>query len=560
VAYSHTRTSLLVIALALWVVPGTAQAVDRSASPATLGSAFAAAQAGDRILLDAGDYGTFRGGQKSGTVTIRPAAGATASMRLDLNGASNLRFEGLTISRADLSATTRNVAVVGSRFTGMATLRDGPGLNILFDGNTHDDINVCDGCLEGRVHITGGTGNRTPNGIVISNSHFSGGNADGIQNGGYGTQIGPGNEFENLLQGDPDLAHTDPIQLYGSHHTHIVGNYLHDNEMTIMAADGPDHELIEHNVIVANHDARAVNLGSDDGSIVRHNTLIGTVMHKAGTPGSPSVGTVIKDNIITGGITRLNGSSAAEEDYNLVRNGDHSGPHDRRGTPVFLGGAQPSTHAGFRLAAGSPGKGAASDGTDMGALFGDATPPAAPPAGAPQAPATVPTIDLLRPAPGGFVRRKLKVAVTAADDSGIARVAVRLDRRRLGSDARAPYSWQARTRRVSRGWHTVTARAFANDGQVSSVAVTVLRRPSGHAGRRRAAARGAWRVRTQPAAGGGTVVQARGPARRSAKVALTRCGKSNGRRVVRLRLRTGRDRVARVVRRAPRLCVQSVRP
>ena len=78
-----------------------------------------------------------------------------------------------------------------------------------------------------------------------------------------------------------------------------------------MAADGPDHELIEDNVIYANNDNRAVNLGSDDGSIVRHNTLRGIIMHKAATSvGTPSVNTVIVDNIITGGFTVLNGSTA----------------------------------------------------------------------------------------------------------------------------------------------------------------------------------------------------------------------------------------------------------
>jgi hypothetical protein len=36
------------------------------------------------------------------------------------------------------------------------------------------------------------------------------------------------------------------------------------------------------------------------------------------------------------------------------------------GTPQFVGGANPTTYAGFKLAPGSPGKGAASDGLDVG--------------------------------------------------------------------------------------------------------------------------------------------------------------------------------------------------
>jgi len=41
--------------------------------------------------------------------------------------------------------------------------------------------------------------------------------------------------------------------------------------------------------------------------------------------------------------------------------------HSLTGTPVFAGGATPTTIAGFALAAGSPGKNAGSDGKDMGA-------------------------------------------------------------------------------------------------------------------------------------------------------------------------------------------------
>ena len=46
------------------------------------------------------------------------------------------------------------------------------------------------------------------------------------------------------------------------------------------------------------------------------------------------------------------------------------GQQQPTGTPVFVGGSKPTTYAGYRLAAGSPGKGAASDGTDMGILVG----------------------------------------------------------------------------------------------------------------------------------------------------------------------------------------------
>jgi hypothetical protein len=58
------------------------------------------------------------------------------------------------------------------------------------------------------------------------------------------------------------------------------------------------------------------------------------------------------------------------------------------GTPQFVGGSNPTTYAGFALASSSPGKGRASDGSDVGARFGggsqpppDNPPPPPPPPG-----------------------------------------------------------------------------------------------------------------------------------------------------------------------------------
>ena len=50
---------------------------------------------------------------------------------------------------------------------------------------------------------------------------------DGVQiiGNAYGVQVGPGNEFTGLAQ-TTSGAHTDPIQLYGSSHTLITGNYI----------------------------------------------------------------------------------------------------------------------------------------------------------------------------------------------------------------------------------------------------------------------------------------------------------------------------------------------
>ena len=134
---------------------------------------------------------------------------------------------------------------------------------------------------EGRITLPG----RGPStsGVTIQNSKFSGGNSDGIQNGSNGTRI-IGNEIYDIQQGDPSVAHSDPIQLYGSQNTVVRGNYIHDTASGIMSGDGTDHEVIEHNVIVRTGNSPII-LGPDKSSIVRHNTLDGTLRVCSGGPG-----------------------------------------------------------------------------------------------------------------------------------------------------------------------------------------------------------------------------------------------------------------------------------
>ncbi len=77
--------AIVIATAAAGVLPACAQAVDRTATPSTLESVVAAANAGDTILLASGSYGTFSGAMKSGPVTIRPRSGATATMALRLS-------------------------------------------------------------------------------------------------------------------------------------------------------------------------------------------------------------------------------------------------------------------------------------------------------------------------------------------------------------------------------------------------------------------------------------------------------------------------------------------
>jgi len=85
---ARLRRSVAAAAVVLLAGPGTAHAVDRTATPSTFASVWSAAQGGDRILLASGSYGSFSGsGSKSSMVTILPQPGASATMSLSFNGA-----------------------------------------------------------------------------------------------------------------------------------------------------------------------------------------------------------------------------------------------------------------------------------------------------------------------------------------------------------------------------------------------------------------------------------------------------------------------------------------
>ena len=80
---SRAIAAALTIAVALLAAP-TADAIERHATPSNLTTVFSNARANDTILLASGDYGTFRGGVKSGMVTLAPEPGAHVTMGAEL--------------------------------------------------------------------------------------------------------------------------------------------------------------------------------------------------------------------------------------------------------------------------------------------------------------------------------------------------------------------------------------------------------------------------------------------------------------------------------------------
>lgn len=382
VVFRANLVGVLLLALCSFAVVSSARAAELTATTATFSSVFASAQGGDTILLAAGDYGVFTGALKTGIVTIKPQTGAAVLMSPRFNPASNITLDGLTLTDVLMDdSRTKDITIRNSTFTDYVVLRTDSlvNANILLDTNDHAAWTPCSSCGEGRVFLPGRNEDQ-PCGITIQNSRFGpGGFADGIQNGANGLRI-LNNEFVGIKQHPTDSTfHTDSIQLYGSKNTVIRGNWFHDVSVAIGAFDGADHETIEDNIfaVVGDDSPFAVTLGSDNGSVIRHNTFLDhglcayglrcgilALGHKPEDP--PSQGTMIKDNIITE-ISQF--EVGQQEDFNLLTAVAGTGANDLFGQPTYVGGANPTTRTGFQLAAGSLGKGDASDGLDRGVRF-----------------------------------------------------------------------------------------------------------------------------------------------------------------------------------------------
>ncbi|MGI8730472.1 MAG: hypothetical protein ACR2LK_10870, partial [Solirubrobacteraceae bacterium] len=137
------------------------------------------------------------------------------------------------------------------------------------------------------------------------------------------------------------------------------------------------------NVFAADNYPYAIMLLSDDNSTIRHNTLapgtncwfnlpcgiISLGQKPAGCTYAdscdPGTGTLIEDNILASvGVSE--GTAGHTSRNNLFNHSSSRSHGDARGLPRLQGGQRPTTYAGYLLADGSPGKGAASDGLDLG--------------------------------------------------------------------------------------------------------------------------------------------------------------------------------------------------
>lgn len=348
---------------------------------ANVGSAISSAAAGSTICLSNGNYGGFslNGVSKSPRVTVRAVnrLGASITGTITISGNTNgLTFDGFNFTSIRIGgANTRELTFRNYNQTGQFLI-DGVTTatpNILMEDFTHNNVSAST-AANARIHFSF-SGRSTPL-ATIRRATIDGGCADGIQSGV--PFIIEDSRLMNMQVGNcPNDPHTDALQLYGGpfRGTIIRGNYFYRNVQVLTAYDGVDNVLIENNVFDPGPDGERrpcqIEWYSDDSSIIRHNTILyrgnsyGQICIDRKSADNAGFGTIIVDNIANS-IQVNNGSTVAQRSRNLVRSG--ASGNDINGIPTFIGGATPTTYAGFELAAGSPGKGAASSpaGSDIG--------------------------------------------------------------------------------------------------------------------------------------------------------------------------------------------------
>ena len=339
--------------------PPPSGSCDRNATPSTFGSEVSAASAGQTICLASGSYGTWQGTNKA--ITIRAAGGAPPSMRYSFTtGDSGFTLDGMTGMGGSITNGARDITIRNSTFTTHATFDGLANSNILFDRNTHNNINSPSGAPNARLGLYWGSS--TPSGLTIQNSAMSGGDSDGVHTGVAVNVLD--NTFTNLC--DQGGNHTDNVQFEGAVGGRIAGNYVTATCTTqgIASYDGGTNGVIIEDNVIDIRRSWGIEFYADRNSIIRHNTVryygpgcYGSaacgyidINRKSADPAGS--GTQVYDNVAL--VSVQNGSTVSRND------------HNQNGASIKYAGPTTSW-AGYRLASDSAGRGAGSDGLDLGA-------------------------------------------------------------------------------------------------------------------------------------------------------------------------------------------------
>jgi hypothetical protein len=354
--------------------PPPSDTCDLNATPSNFVAQVSGAATGQTICLASGDYGTFQGTNKA--ITIKRADGATPTMRISFgSGDSGFTLDGMAGMGGTLASGVSGVTVKNSAFN-TCTNFGGSMTNVVFDSNTHININAT--CGNSRLGLGA-------SGVTVRNSLMQGGDADGAFISANNVLV-ENNRFINICDG-PTGNHADGLQFadpngwptpgdsgnnYG-YNAVVRHNFFQFNDCNNGYAQGltsydsgTQGALIEDNVIDTTR-PWGIELYSDDGSIVRHNTVRYYPDSQCGFSGlvcgqidlrrktehidAAGSGTQVYDNV--GIVSLAEGSTTARNDHNVS------------GALVTYVGPL-NAWDGFHIADGSAGKNAASDGLDVG--------------------------------------------------------------------------------------------------------------------------------------------------------------------------------------------------
>jgi hypothetical protein len=194
--------------------------------------------------------------------------------------------------------------------------------------------------------------------------------------------------------------HIDGLQWYSGTNgstgsVTFTGNLCYDDYGCAMAFDGTANNIITDNVCF-DEETACISLYSDTNSVINHNVTQGggadpgacNTMHDTPAPiqsctsasllinsnksgDRPPTGETYTNNISPGAPNVASGSLSTET--NNMWSGATT--PNINGTPTFLGGAHPTTWAGFELTSASTGHNAGSDGQDIGIRASAGGPP-----------------------------------------------------------------------------------------------------------------------------------------------------------------------------------------
>jgi Right handed beta helix region len=347
-------------------VVAAASTCARDATPDSFGSVVSASHPGETICLASGDYGTWKGTDK--TITVAAAAGSAPRMRISFaSGARGFTLDGIGELGGTIGDGAADIVIRRSTFAAPIDIV-GAVSGIVLDRDRFDWAAVSIPHGPNAKIFVDVRGTLAAPAVTIERSDIENGDLDGVHVGGGSGLVIRGNTFKNLC--DRRVNHTDNIQFEGGTQIVVAGNYIHEAHSCatqgITSYDGGTNGLIiEDNVVDVPRDW-GIELYSDQKSIVRHNTVVyHPKAYSAFHSGSGQIaidrkpgdaagsGTEVYDNIATS-VGFANGSTGNARDNVSGERAVYAGP--------------PTSWSAFKLRPDSPvGVKAASDGLNVGA-------------------------------------------------------------------------------------------------------------------------------------------------------------------------------------------------